>query len=77
MRDVKRASTASAIVRMLVKRVFTPEALSECSVSGKPSTKNGQVEVRPALNQDGVEAIIGMNLDLLQYIFRVCYLFLR
>ena len=70
LKEVKRANSASAVVRILLKKVFTAAALNTCSVSGKPSFKDGKMEVRPPLDQDGVEAILGMESNLLLFIIR-------
>lgn len=60
-KTVKNCNTSTAVVRSLLTKVFTDKAVETCSVSGKVPS-NGD-EVRPALDQDGVDAIIGKNSD--------------
>ena len=60
--DVKATSkTPTAYARKLLGKVFTLEARLTCSVGGKPSSGKGRanMEVRPSLDQAGVEAICG------------------
>ncbi|XP_052130829.1 uncharacterized protein LOC127751387 [Frankliniella occidentalis] len=60
MKEVKKASTATAAARRLVKAVFSDKALIECSVSGRPSnsTRSGERVIRPPLHADGVNEIL-------------------
>lgn len=60
---VKRDSSinnTTALARYIVRQVFTKEALQQCSVFGRPSACKGKEAMvcRPALHQDGVQAII-------------------
>ena len=59
-KTVKNCSTSSSVVRSLVASVFADKALEECSVSGKRAS-NGD-DIRTALHQDGIDAIIGKNI---------------
>lgn len=51
----KQANTRTALARKLLVKIYTEAALNACSVSGKPF----HGEVRPALDQKGINAIIG------------------
>lgn len=46
---------------MLLSYIYTDEAMAACSVSGvaRVSKATKEVSQRPALHQEGVEAIIG------------------
>ena len=60
LQQAKKCQSATAIAIYLLKQVFSPEACRTCSVSGKPKTRNGMVTVRPPLDEDEIDAIIGM-----------------
>ena len=58
----EKCNTANALVRVMLRNVFTKEARLACSVSGKPRVNKvtDEMERRPALSQEGIDAIIGM-----------------
>ncbi|KAK3926282.1 Putative BEN domain-containing protein B1 [Frankliniella fusca] len=61
LKDVKRRGhTATATARMLLSYIYTDEAMAACSVSGvaRINKTTKEVSQRPALHQEGVDAII-------------------
>lgn len=59
--SAKQAKSPTAYGRKLLDGVFTKYAIVTCSVGGNPATGKGKnlVEVRPALEEKGILAIIG------------------
>lgn len=64
--------TAQAFTRRLCTLVFTQDALDHCSPTGRPATGNGRenATLRPPLDGDGVQAIVGESHGPTGFFFR-------
>lgn len=71
MRDLMRQPSATSLVRTAMRAVFTIDARTKCSVSGKASpSRLGVIEIRTPLHPDGVEAILGSFSPLIFFLMR-------
>lgn len=59
---INKAVTQPTLAIFLLYAVFSDEALQNCSAKGKRPNVKGEVldeEVRPGLNEEGLDAVIG------------------
>lgn len=58
----EKCKNPNELARALMRIVFTEDALKNCSMTGKKAKGIGKTDnVKPGLNENGVEAILSMH----------------